>query len=115
MLVVAWPIFVVNTKTISGYNLVDSSLFNYEIVKWKSGDKTSHSSKPLTEGRHQLIIVFDEILIKLWFSSMKNMATLKLLINQYSKKQTSLTEGQILFPAINNHMVMFDYPKAGLH
>ena len=30
MLVVAWPIFVVNTKTISGYNLVDSSLFNYE-------------------------------------------------------------------------------------
>ena len=46
---------------------------------------------------------------------MKNMATLKLLINQYSKKQTSLTEGQILFSAINNHMVMFDYPKAGLH
>lgn len=46
---------------------------------------------------------------------MKNMATLKLVINQYSKKQTSLTEGQILFPTINNHMVMFDYPKAGLH
>ena len=43
------------------------------------------------------------------------MATLKLLINQYSKKQASLTERQILFPTINNHMVMFDYPKDGLY
>ena len=30
MLVVAWPIFAVSTEMISGYNLVDSSLFNFE-------------------------------------------------------------------------------------